>query len=194
VASIIGARLDGQGTAGIAPESELIALRACEQIHPDKAAGRCYSSSILKALDLAMEKQATIVNMSIGTRSEDTMVASALDTVAATGMVLVAPAGNDPTQTRLSFPASHAQVISVAGQSDNGHPMPNATVASQADIILPGQYVAVDLPGNRTSFMHGTSMASAKAAGLFASLHPDADRMADCRKQDHLIACLTQMQ
>jgi hypothetical protein len=69
--------------------------------------------------------------------------------------------------------------------------MPNKTVAALADVILPARYVQVSLPGNRTSFMHGTSMASAEAAGLFASLRPDANRMADCRKQDHLIACLT---
>ena len=192
VASIIGARLDGQGLAGLAPQSGLIALRACEQKNPAQAAGRCYSSSLLKALDMAMAQKADLVNMSLGTGNEDVMVAQALETVAASGAVLVAPAGNDPAQTTLSFPASHAQVVSVAGQSDNGRPMPNATVAAQADIILPAQYVAVDLPGNRTSFMHGTSMASAEAAGLFAALHPDADRMADCRKQDRLIACLTQ--
>jgi len=188
VASIIGARIDGQGVAGLAPQSNLIALRACEQTGPKKAEGRCYSSSLLKALDRAMEHQATIVNMSIGTKAKDTMVATALDKLADAGTMLVAPAGNDPAQTSLSFPASHAKVVSVAGQSDEGHPMPNATVAAQADLILPGQYVAVEL--HRTSFMHGTSMASAEAAGLFAALHPDADRMADCRQQERLIACL----
>jgi hypothetical protein len=191
VASVIGARIDGRGTAGIAPQSGLIALRACEQLAAGRAAGRCTTSSILQALDQALEKKADIVNMSLGTTSADELVSQAIDTAAATGMILVAPAGNDPAQATLSFPASHPKVVSVAGETDKGRPMPNKTVAALADVILPARYVQVSLPGNRTSFMHGTSMASAEAAGLFASLRPDANRMADCRKQDHLIACLT---
>jgi subtilisin family serine protease len=129
--------------------------------------------------------------MSLGTTSADELVSQAIDTTAATGTILVSPAGNDPAQVTLAFPASHPKVVSVAGQTDKGRPMPNNAVATQADIVLPAQYVQVTLPGNRTSFMHGTSMASAEAAGLFANLHPDASRIADCRKQNHLIACLT---
>jgi hypothetical protein len=190
VASVIHARLNHDGTAGIAPESRLIALRACEQRNDGEPMGRCYSSSILRALDRAMGEDADIVNMSLGTQVSDDMVARALDRALESGMILVAPAGNDPHQTSLVFPASHEGVVSVAGMSDNNKPMPNRRVAAMADLVLPARYVLVDLPGNRTTFMHGTSMASAEAAGLFAGLHPDADCMADCRNQDQLIACL----
>jgi hypothetical protein len=194
VAGIIGAVLNGKGNAGIAPESKLIALRACEQRQPDKADGRCYSSSIIQAIDGAMANKARVINMSLGTSAPDTMVASALDKAAEAGMILVAPAGNDRNQKKLAFPASHPRVISVAGILENGKKIPNNGVADLADCILPAQYILVTLPGNRVSFMHGTSMASAETAGLLADLHPNTKKMADCRGTDHLISCIARTQ
>ncbi len=190
VAGIIGALVNGTGSAGIAPGSSLIALRACKQLHPDKAEGRCYSSSIIQAIDAAIANKARFINMSLGAPVPDHLVASGLDTATDAGIVILAPAGNDPHQTGLAFPASHPKVISVAGLLDNGRKMPNDRVAARADCVLPAQYIQVTLPGNRVSFMNGTSMASAEAAGLLADLHPDAEMLAACRKTTRLFACL----
>jgi subtilisin family serine protease len=66
VASIIAARRDHRGCAGIAPKSKLIALRACYQITPDRAPGRGSTSSLLQALDGALENRAAIINLSLG--------------------------------------------------------------------------------------------------------------------------------
>ncbi len=192
VAGIIAAAADGKGTAGIAPQSRLIALRACEQLQPDKAQGRCYSSSIIQAIDRAMQEQAAIINMSLGTDAPDHLVATAIDTAGNRGIVLIAPAGNDRRRTTLAFPASHPKVISVAGAMENGAKFPNSPVAGQADCILPAQYILTTLPGGNVGFMNGTSMASAEAAGLLADLHPNTTKISDCRKTDHLITCLNQ--
>jgi hypothetical protein len=194
VAGIIGAVINGNGTAGIAPESSLIALRACEQLQQGKAAGRCYSSAILQAIDGAMAGQAQIVNMSLGTAAPDNMVASALSKAVADGIIVVAPAGNDPDQKQLAFPARHPDVISIAGALDGGRKFPNNEVAARADCILPSQYILATLPGNKTSFMNGTSMASAEAAGLFAVLHPDPAQIGYCRTTDDLVLCLAEAQ
>ncbi len=190
VAGIIAAVADGRGTAGIAPLSSLIALRACEQLDNNKAVGRCYTSSILAAIDRAMAEKAEVVNMSIGTTAPDTMVANALNTLADSGALLLAPAGNDRRQEKLAFPASHPRVISVAGILDNGSKIPNSSVADQADCILPAQYILTILPGGRVGFMNGTSMASAMAAGLLADLHPGAEEVNSCRNTGKLISCL----
>jgi len=190
VAGIIGALANGTGSAGIAPGSSLIALRACKQVRPDKAEGRCYSSSIIQAIDAAMANKARFINMSLGAKVPDHLVASGLDTATDAGIVILAPAGNDPRQTGLAFPASHPKVISVAGLLDNGRKMPNDRVASQADCVLPAQYIQVALPGNRVSFMNGTSMASAEAAGVLADLNPDTEKITACRKTPRLLACL----
>jgi hypothetical protein len=190
VAGIIGAVLNGKGNAGIAPESKLIALRACEQRQPDKADGRCYSSSIIQAIDGAIANKARVINMSLGTSAPDHLVSSALDIAVNSGGIVLAPAGNDRHQKKLAFPASHPKVISVAGILDNGRKIPNDMVADQADCFLPAQYVQVTLPGNRTSFMHGTSMASAEMAGMLADFLPNPALLIQCQSADNLLRCI----
>ncbi len=190
VAGIIGAEKNGRGTAGIAPQSRLIGLRACEQLKKDKAEGRCYTSSIIRALDRAVTEKADLVNMSIGTAAPDNMVAAALDQVADSGALLLAPAGNDPARTDLAFPASHPRVISVAGILENGKEFPNKLVADKSDCILPAQYILATLPGGRVGFMNGTSMAAAEASGLLAAMQPDNQTLASCRNKKHLFTCL----
>lgn len=190
VAGIIGALFNGNGTAGIAPESELIALRACEQLYEDRAVARCSSSSIVQAIDAAIALRADIVNMSLGTSFSDHIVATILDDPAAGNTLFLAPAGNDAGLTALAFPASHPHVISVAGELDDGSLVPNSQVASLADLILPSHYVLATLPGSEIGFMTGTSMASAEASGLFAILHPDLKTVAVCRGKPGLVLCL----
>ena len=190
VAGVIGASLNGNGTAGIAPESKLIALRACEQLYEDRAVARCSSSSIVQAIDKAIVERADVVNMSLGTSFSDHIVATILDDPAAANTLFLAPAGNDAGLTTLSFPASHPHVISVAGELDDGSLVPNGRVASLADLILPSHYVLATLPGNEIGFMTGTSMASAEASGLFAILHPDLKTVAACRGKTSLVHCL----
>ncbi len=190
VAGIIGALFNGSGTAGIAPESKLIALRACEQLYEDRALARCSSSSIVQAIDAAIAQRADIVNMSLGTTFSDHIVATILDDPAAKNTLFLAPAGNDAGLTALSFPASHPHVISVAGELDDGSLVPNSHVASLADLILPSHYVLATLPGSEIGFMTGTSMASAEASGLFAILHPDLKTVAACRGKSSLAHCL----
>jgi hypothetical protein len=83
VASIIAARRDHRGCAGIAPQSKLIALRACYQIAPGRAPGRGSTSSLLQALDGALENRAAIINLSLGGPQTDPLLAKALEQSAA---------------------------------------------------------------------------------------------------------------
>jgi len=190
VAGIIAAANDGHGTAGIAPLARLLALRACEQVSADQAQGRCSSSSLLQALDRAARDRVHLVNMSLGAPVEDRFLSRAMDVLDQLGITVLAPAGNDPHQERLAFPASHPRVISVAGRTETGHLLPNARVARLADIVLPAQMLLATIPGDRTTFMSGTSMATASATGLLADFNPDPLLVGTCRQRGGLIPCL----
>ncbi|NPA25371.1 MAG: S8 family serine peptidase [Deltaproteobacteria bacterium] len=192
VASIIAARQDHQGCAGIAPQSKLIALRACSQLKPGKSPGQGTTSSLLQALNGALENRADIINLSLGSPQADPLLTKALERTAATGVIITAPAGNDQHQKKLAFPASAKPVISVAGLNDNQENMPNKQVAELADLRLPAQYVMVALPGNRISFMSGTSFASAEAAGLLAAWRINQEQVVSCRKSGDFLVCLEQ--
>ncbi|MCD4743451.1 MAG: S8 family serine peptidase, partial [Desulfobacteraceae bacterium] len=115
VAGLIGARTNNFGIDGYAPESKIVALRACKQISKTQPRGECYSLSIAKALDLAIQQGVHIINMSLGTNVEDQLISKLIDAGSEQGVLFVAPSGNNSSIYELCFPASHPDVISVAG-------------------------------------------------------------------------------
>lgn len=168
VAGVIGAGRNGFGIAGVAPDSELLALRACEQVAEGAPEGLCYTSSVAKALDEAVGAGAQVVNMSIGMNQEDGLIARVLDEGAERGVLFVAPAGNHPRQKNLSFPASHPRVTGVAGLDEDGSLFPNAALAEAAAVCAPARNVFTSIPGGRHNFLSGTSISAASVSGILA--------------------------
>lgn len=165
VAGIIAARSgNGIGIAGVAPEAQVQALRAC---WTDAAgATRCNSFTLGKALNFAIMNGAKVVNLSLS-GPPDRLLHTLLDTAAVRGMVVIGAA--DPQHADGGFPASHPGVIAVAG-TDGAHAPPGALRA-------PGAGIPTTMPGARWGFVSGPSYAAAHVAGLaalLAQLHPSA--------------------
>ena len=67
VAGIIGARADNSvGIVGVAPDAQLMALRACWQRPADESAAVCSSFTLAKALQFAIDNGAKVINLSLG--------------------------------------------------------------------------------------------------------------------------------
>ena len=167
VSGIIGARVNNIGIEGVAPLAKLLVLRACIQIKNDHAEGQCYSDSISRALDYAVEKGSQVVNMSLGAYQEDGIVSAIIKKGKEKGIVFVAPAGNRADAHRLPFPARLKEVVSVGGILEDGSLFPNPTVCKKADVVVPCQNIFTTVPGGY-NFLTGTSMASALVAGFIA--------------------------
>jgi subtilisin family serine protease len=168
VAGIIAASINGFGIEGIAPEVDLLALRACEQVSEKETIGKGYTISIIQALDVAIEKKAKVVNMSFGSPTPDPIITSLIIEGARQGILFVAPVGNRPGQEYPAFPASCPGVIAVGGLDQNGSPFPDDHLASFAKINAPAENIFTTLPGNKYNFMTGTSFSSAIVAGVLA--------------------------
>ena len=168
VAGLIGARKNNFGIEGYAPESKIFALRACKQVSQKRPGGECYTSSIVKALDFALQNDVRIINMSLGTNGTDKLLTELIDAGTSRGTLFVAPAGNDPGQKQLFFPACHPGVISVAGINDAGEFFPNQTVAEKSDFYIPYENLFSTAPGNRHNFFSGTSLSGSIVTGILA--------------------------
>jgi subtilisin family serine protease len=168
VAGVIGASINGFGIEGVAPESSILSLRACRQVSEMRPEGECYTSSISRAIDIAIEKKAKLVNMSFGSISPDKLILKLIEEGAKRGIIFVAPVGNMPHQEDLSFPASHPDVVAVAGVDDRGDPYPNQEIAKKARVLAPATNVMTTIPGDKHNFLTGTSMASACVTGMIA--------------------------
>ena len=109
VAGLIAARADnGIGIVGVAPQSRLLALRACWQQSPE--ATLCNSLSLALALHFAIAHDAAVINLSLA-GPPDRLLAALIDSALAHGLAVVAAA--DRSAGDGGFPASHHGVIAI---------------------------------------------------------------------------------
>jgi hypothetical protein len=160
VAGIIGARADnGVGIVGVAPDAQVMALRACWQDGRNEGAALCSSFTLAKALQFAIDNGAKVINLSLG-GPRDRLVERLLAAAAARGAVIVA--ASDPRAADGGFPASLPGVLAVA--ADDVHDAPEAVY------LAPGRDIPTTLPGARWGLVGGSSYAAAQMSGLVALL------------------------
>ncbi|MFH1154718.1 MAG: putative Ig domain-containing protein [Pseudomonadota bacterium] len=168
VAGLIAASINGFGIEGVAPEAKIVCLRACRQLEEGKPEGECYTGSILKSIDAAIEGNAKIINMSFGAVAADPLISSLIKKGDSMGILFVAPAGNAPDQEEPGFPANLPEVISVAGSDTDGQPYPNRALGQSATASAPAVNLLTCVPGNGHNFVSGTSFSSAIVSGILA--------------------------
>ena len=158
IAGIIAAAADnGFGMTGIAPEAELIVLRACWQ-EQGSAHAVCDSFTLAKALAHALETSTDIINLSLGGPHDpllQRLVGIALDR--GTAVVAAAP-------PQAGFPTDIPGVFVVgSGPSDN---------PASGDFLLaaPGKDILVPVPGGGFDYASGTSLSAAHVSGVIALL------------------------
>lgn len=155
VAGIIAAVSDNRiGIVGVAPEVEILALKACWQTTPGEP-DACNTLTLAAALDVAIDQDARVINLSLSGPS-DRLLARLVNRALELGIVVVAPA--DP-RTAGAFPSGVAGVVLV---SDAGEPGSRATLAA------PGRDVLTLVPGGRYDYVSGASFATALVTGVVA--------------------------
>ena len=173
VAGIIAARAgNGVGIRGVAPDTRVLALRACTE-RSGKAA-QCDSFSLAKAINFAIQRSPNVINLSL-TGPSDRLLQRLLDTAMARGIRVVG--ADDPAAADGGFPASWPGVLAVS------HAMgPRALAAPGADIPAP-------LPGGRFGVLSGSSYAAAHVSGLLALLGELRPGATVARQERPLDAC-----
>ncbi len=160
VAGIIGAKGDnGIGIEGIAPDAQMMALRACWQTDGNAGTGAtlCESLGLARALQYAIDHKAQVINLSLS--GPPGPLLSKLITIALARNTAVV-AAFDPSLPKGGFPASLPGVIAVADQSLQNMP---ANVYG-----APGRDIPTTQPGGKWYLVNGTSYSVAHVSGLIA--------------------------
>jgi hypothetical protein len=178
VAGLIGAAADnGVGAYGMAPEAQIISIKACEPESRGGLAARCWSSSLAKALDAALARPVHIINMSLG-GPKDAVLERLVNAVLSSSRLIVAAAGNGGPDGAPSYPAAYAGVLAVGAIDSRERPWAQATRGGFIALSAPGVAVPVPVPGESyPAQLSGTSMAAAHVSGVAALLQgakPDA--------------------
>lgn len=183
---------NGVGIAGVAPEADLLALKACV---PRQAAGLeavCDSYALAQAIDAAIVLGARVINLSL-TGPHDPLLARLLTRGIEGGATVVAAA--DPLRADRGFPASLDEVIAVTASEEGEaadateevpggllravttaertsaqRPSGGAPAARPGLVAAPGSDLLTTVPGGGYDFLSGSSLAAAQVAGVVALL------------------------
>jgi len=154
VAGVIAALADNRlGVAGIAPGAKLLAARACWQ--RSAAETTCDTLSLAKALSFAIERNAQVINLSLG-GPPNLLLGRLIDVALERDAVVVAAV--DPALPGGGFPASYKGVVAV---TNGGGGPPGA-------ISAPGRDVPTTEPGGGFGLVSGSSYSAASVSGLYA--------------------------
>jgi hypothetical protein len=149
----------------IAPESKILPVRVLD------VDGRGNTFVLAYAIDWAVAHGATVINMSLGSDYDATVLEEAIANAQRNGAVVVAAAGNDSAENP-QFPAAYPGVISVTAVDDNGIKADFANYgAGWVDLAAPGVAITSSVPVSGSilyAAWSGTSMAVPFASGAAA--------------------------
>ena len=178
VAGVIAATADGGlGVLGVAPQSRLIALKACWPLIRNAAEAACNSFTLAQALQAAITARADIVNLSLA-GPPDPLLARLIQYGMQHGIIYVgavAPAGSRLIN---SFPVDIPGVLGVQSAED--------AVKTSRHLLAPGHGILTLVPGGHYDFASGSSLATAEVTGIVALLLADGRRLPETKVEQIL--------
>lgn len=156
VAGVIAAASNNAvGLVGVAPEADIVGLKACWQI--ERGAASCNTFTLAKALNFAIDQGVDIINLSLGGPPDALLERLAVKAMERNILVVGAVSPDWPD----GFPAGVDGVIAVA----NSAAMP---ANSGLLVSAPGSQVLSARPQREYDFFTGSSFATAHVAGVAA--------------------------
>lgn len=155
VAGVIAAASNnGAGLVGVAPEADLLSLKACWQRSGTASDAVCSSFTLAKALNFAIDQKVDVINLSLGGPVDPLL--SRLVSKALEQNILVVGAATP------KFPGGFPVGIDgVIGVSNAGSPQSRLVNA-------PGNQVLSTSPANQYDFFTGSSFSAAQVTGVTA--------------------------
>ncbi len=166
VAGIIAAEAgNGAGIVGVAGglNVKILPLKVAD------ASGGSYLSDFIEAIYGAVQKNADIINISMGSDEYSNAENDAIQHAIEQGVTVIASAGNDYS-TLYNYPASYANVISVGSIAEDESKSDFSNYNNEVDIVAPGEGIATCIPDNKYAEVSGTSFSAPMVSGAAAIL------------------------
>ncbi|MGC4251341.1 MAG: S8 family serine peptidase [Sphingobium sp.] len=162
----------GTAVASLLHHAGVRAIVSADVYGRDPAGGGALS--IVRALDWMQGQRVAVVSISL-TGPDNPLLARAISSCIARGMVIVAAVGNDGPAAPPAYPASYPSVLAVTGVDGRNRPLIEAGRATHLDYAAPGADMkAMDARG-RWRMVRGTSFAAPLVAARAAAMK-DAGR------------------
>ena len=164
VGGTVGARDNGTGVVGVAPDIDLCAVKVLA------GDGSGYDSDIAAAIEWAADNDVDVVNLSLGGSDEAQVLADAIGYAYEREVLVVAAAGNDGSVGGVDYPAGYDECIAV-GATDDRDDVPDWSARGDGvELVAPGEDILSTTPGDEYAYKSGTSMATPHVAAIAAQL------------------------
>ena len=155
---------------GVAPGAKLIPLRVSRSVVLDVPWAGSGVLNLAKAIELAADRGAHVVSMSLGTGVGSSRLLKAVQYAQRQGVIVLAAAGN--YVPFVVWPAAYSEVIAVAASNARRETWKYSSLGSAVDVTAPGESVWCAGVSRPAQFSvgrgSGTSFAVATVAGIAA--------------------------
>lgn len=180
VAGLVGATGDnGKGVASVNWQTKILPLQALN----DEGDG--WTDDVAAAVDYAVAQGADVINMSLGSSGQDPLLKTAVDSAIASGVTVVAAAGNCggtnyafqgcAYRGEILYPAKYGDVIAVGATDSNDSRATFSSYGPEIDLVAPGSgairstmWTQENSASAYNSILSGTSFSSPIVAGTAA--------------------------
>ena len=164
VAGIIGARANGLGVIGIAPECDLYAVKVLDM------RGGGTIADVVAGIEWCAANKMNVINMSLGVVTCEQSLKEACDAAYADGQgaVIFGAAGNRGQDTWTAWPGNFASVVSVAGTDQSDLVASFSVHGAAVEVAAPGEQIFTTDLDNGYAVEDGTSFSAPHAAGVAA--------------------------
>ncbi|MBP5628002.1 S8 family serine peptidase [bacterium] len=162
-ASLIAGKGGEGGVLGAAPKAKILPVKVMDD------SGKSDGFAIAKGIVYAVEKGAKVINLSLGTTSETTLLDSAIDYALGKGVLVVAASGNEGKEGE-NYPSTVDGVLCVGAVDGEKWKAAFSNYGPKIDLVAPGVLVAAAAPEGGVVLMSGTSAAVPLVSGAAASV------------------------
>ncbi|GEN46325.1 S8 family peptidase [Alkalibacillus haloalkaliphilus] len=168
VAGTVAALDNNVGVLGVAPQSDLYAVKVLNNSGSGSYAG------IAEGLEWSIQNDMDIVNMSLGGSQSSSILEAYTDLANDEGVLVVAAAGNSGNRggnnDSVGYPAKYDSAIAVAAIDQNNNRATFSSTGPAVELSAPGVNVLSTVPGDNYDSYNGTSMAAPHVAGVAAQV------------------------
>lgn len=148
---------------GVAPASQILDIRVAD------TNGESNTALVAEGIMRAVDEGARVINISLGTTGDSSVLRLAVEYAQERGVVVVAAAGNEQ-QMNLAYPAGYEGVISVAAVDAYGNQAFFSNSGETLKVSAPGVGIVSAYSENRMVVSSGTSQATAITSGVISTM------------------------
>ncbi|UKS24777.1 S8 family serine peptidase [Paenibacillus sp. HWE-109] len=165
VAGTIAALDNRIGVIGVAPQSEIFAVKVLNQ------SGTGTYSQVIQGIEWAIQNRMNIISISFGGSDKSRALHEAIQAATEQGILVVAAAGNSGKGAETeAYPALYPETISVGAVTKQHLRADYSSTGNEIDLVAPGSEILSTTSDQDYGNLSGTSMAAPHVTGSLAAL------------------------